>query len=360
MKERLLAERAAQRASAPIAPAAAPAPAPAKPAASINPAPRASAPLKPSAPARAGSAAAPVSAAAAASERPSSSARAGRGSARGGREKAGARDRGERSGKGGARKGPLPLLLACVGLLAVGGAVWWFLLRAEPADTVQAAPASEQAPVEQAPESAQDAQSAADAPAPSANGVAPVASAKPASEAPVAAAAPAPEPKAAEAVDPASIDLGALPTYERFPGTSDEEWQQIQDWSRTMLDRSAGAAQTRAAKSLEQAGRKAFPAILNAMKSLDLATEDGMQAGKLCQRTMMNICNGTNFDWKDDVDPKSVVFNKKVVQLWASQWERCMTDDPESNAYWAKFSKSEKKKGEQPAEEEAGSALDEI
>lgn len=312
---------------------------------------RASAPAKPAAPSRS-AAAAPAAAKTGAAPDTASASRAGRGSARGGREKPGAREKGARSSKGGARKGPLPLLLACVGLLAVGGAVYWFFLRPKPAVT----PPAEQQPAEAAP--AQDAQASVED-AGASPSAAPVASASPEAAPAEAPAARAPAPKQPEVVDPSSIDLGALPDYQRFPGTSDEEWQQLEQWSRAMLDPSGGAAQSRAMRSLEQAGRKAFPAILNAFKSLDFSNEAGVQAGKLCQRTLMNICNGTNFDWKDGIAPKDIVFNKKVVQAWATQWERCQTDDPESNAYWARFSKTEKKEGEKPPEDE-GSALDEI
>jgi hypothetical protein len=361
MKERLLAERAAQRDTPPPTPPAA------KPAAAPSAASRASAQAastparpvaseKPSVAARVGSAPAKTASAA----EPAGAGRAGRGASRAGREKTGAREKGASRQRGAAgRKGPLPLLLACVGLLAASGAVYWFVLRPKPA-SVETPPATEQQAasagqsIPPAPQAqAADANAAASPSAPAGAGPGALAAAP---ETPKAAA-----PKTPEPADPSSIDLGALPTFERFPGTSDEEWQLLQAQARAMLDFSGGAAQTRAMNNLQTAGRKAFPAILNAFKDLDLATESGVQAGKLCQRTLMNICNGTNFGWKDGIDPASIVFNKKVVQSWSTQWERCKTDDPESNAYWAKFSKSEAKQGAKPAaEDDSGSALDEI
>lgn len=335
------------------APAAAPAPKPAAPAVPAKPVPARPVAAKPApkpvaeekdsvrAAAQAaadrvreagkGAAAAAPAKAGARSER--ASAKAGAGSKS--RSSAGSR----RGGKGGkdAKKSKGPLL-AVVGLLVVaGGGAAWFLTQGDDGGP-QAAEKTEQvaeAPEANEPEAPMDEPEAA-----AAETSAPEA----APEAPAEAEAETPAEKPAEAASALDdIDLSTFPDQEKLPGTSDEDWAQIQEWTATFFDASAGAAGTRARGKLLERSREAFPAVLNAMKRLDFSTEDGFRAGDLGQRFLMDVCGGRNFGWNYDKDendartPASVVFNKKVVRSWIKAWEQAR----ELPKAWATLTKTE-------------------
>ena len=136
--------------------------------------------------------------------------------------------------------------------------------------------------------------------------------------------APEPEPVAKEVKgDPASVDLSLIPDFGPPRGTTDDEWAQMQEWMQTFMDLDAGAAGTRAGASLKEMGYKAYPVIVNHMKTIDFATEDGVRKGDMCQASLQEICNGSNFEWRYRHDePADVYFNKKVVQNWAGVWRK--------------------------------------
>jgi hypothetical protein len=241
----------------------------------------------------------------------------------------------ERAGKRGARgdkeKSKAPMLAAVVVLLAAGGGGAWFLMRggdegpkaAETNDAVASAPAASTA--EQAPAAEESAPAASEAPTEQA----------PAAEAATTDAQPAAEAPAAKPADE-DIDLSVYPDEGKLPGTSDEDWTSIQEWTASFLDANAGAAGNRARGKLFERGREAFPALLNAMKRLDFSTDDGFRAGDLAQRFLMDVCNGQNFDWKYGTEPADVLFNKKVVRSWIKAWEQGR-DVPKG---WAKLTKT--------------------
>ena len=147
--------------------------------------------------------------------------------------------------------------------------------------------------------------------------------------------------------DPASIDLAAIADFGPTPDTTPEEWAKLQEAAAMMLDTEAGAAGTRARRALIEAKRKAVPALLNAFKKLDFATEAGRKAGDLCQTTLKDIWNGTNFDWrypdeaagKPVTDPGDVWFCKRSTELWCSLWRQA----EENIEVWIQKAKLEEK-----------------
>ncbi|HED65858.1 MAG TPA: hypothetical protein ENJ09_09930 [Planctomycetes bacterium] len=139
-------------------------------------------------------------------------------------------------------------------------------------------------------------------------------------------AEPEPEPEPKKAAPPAPTKLSDIQDFGPAPGTTDEEWQQINEWLATFTDLDSGAAGPRAGKKLVEIGRKAFPAILNAMKTFDYSSEEGYQKGNMCQKTLQSILNGNNFGWKTGTEPEAAAFNEKVVVLYAKTWEQALTD----------------------------------
>jgi len=254
--------------------------------------------------------------------------------------------RGSRRGRAAKKKSPAPLIGVIV-VLALGGfGAWKFLgqgdepvVEAAEANDVAAAAAPE-APAEDAtqlaaaepePESTEpEATEATDAAAPDESAADEAATEAPEEE------APKPE------VDLDSVDLSAIQQFGKVDDTTDEEWTEIVELTDTFLDPNAGAAGNRARKSLFEYGRKAMPAIINKMTTFDYGTEQGYRDGDLGQKLMMEICNGTNVDWRYTTEPKDHLFNKKAVRLWAQMWEKAEND----LAYWANMAKL--KDDEQP------------
>ena len=166
----------------------------------------------------------------------------------------------------------------------------------------------------------------------------------PVEEAPVEQAVPEPEPEqeperepkpARDPKDPDSIDLSLLPDFERLPETSEDDWQRLVKLAATFTDPEAGAAGNRARGQLLEAGRPAFPAIINNFRTLNFATDDGLNTGDLIQRLLMDICRGQNFDWHYTTEPGDVYFNKRVVELWHGAWKQ-VVDNPKA---WVKLGK---------------------
>jgi hypothetical protein len=130
--------------------------------------------------------------------------------------------------------------------------------------------------------------------------------------------------------DPASIDLTKIQDFGPIQGTTPEEWAEMQEWLAQWMDVDAGAAGNRAKLKLIEKKIAAVPVILNHFKTLDFATREGRSNGDQCQKTLMQICNGTNFDWRypDDaagkpVDhPDDVWFCKRVVEKWSDAWRQ--------------------------------------
>lgn len=143
-------------------------------------------------------------------------------------------------------------------------------------------------------------------------------------------------------VDPATVDLGAIETFGAPAGTASDEWSRIQNLVATALDSESGVAGTRAQRELEGLGKPAFAAIVNAMTKLDYSTEQGYRDGDIAQRMLRTISNGSNFEWRYSTEPGDVYFNKRVVESWAKVWARARTDE----AYWRTFTKQTDQAGD--------------
>jgi len=126
--------------------------------------------------------------------------------------------------------------------------------------------------------------------------------------------------------DPSTVDLSAIADYGRTFDTTEEEWAEMKALLVTWADPWAGAKGMRAGRALQEEGRRAFPLILNKLKSIDLSTAEGKDAGYLYQRALMDICNGTNFGWKDSIESEDVYYNKKVVVGWCRAWDQVEID----------------------------------
>jgi hypothetical protein len=149
--------------------------------------------------------------------------------------------------------------------------------------------------------------------------------------------------------DPAEPQLHEFERFGPPEGVSDDEWASLQEDVRTMLDPDAGAAGGRAQRALEEAGRKAVPAIINAMLDLNLATDGGYMNGGVCYKALRNICNNQGFAWDyrfDDSPKKCTLENRRTVEKYHQVWEKVI-GNPE---YWWQFTKLDKdESADQPA-----------
>lgn len=156
-----------------------------------------------------------------------------------------------------------------------------------------------------------------------------------------------PKPKKKKPSDPASIDLSEIEDFGPVDGMSDDDFALLVEKADLMVDPEAGAAGNRARTKLVEAGRLAFPALLNKMKTIDYSTEQGYRDGDLLQGTLREICGGMSLGWKFSTEPADELYNKKTVKGWASNW-RVAQDDP---IRWDAMTKKKKKKAEEAAEE---------
>lgn len=323
MKEKILARK---KAEAEAAAAAASKPAP-KPAATP---PRKPAAKAPGSPARRGKPAAAAGAAAAAGGRRST----GRKSA----AKRGAEP--EESGRRGRKakpekKTPVGGIIGIVVLLVGGAAGWYFLMGPGKSEPVMK---DTQMMVGDMP--AENAISEPDTDEPMAEEAGPTAEELAAEEAAkaaaAAAAAEAAAPPAEVVYDPSEVIYSDVPVFGPAVGCTTEEWDELESLMATAIDMNAGARQGRANKSLMEFGYKAFPVICNALREVDLGTDQGQRLGDMLQRNLEKLLNGRNFGWQyeteEDGTPtlKTQVFNRKVVRAYLGQWNK-VVEDP---IYW--------------------------
>lgn len=305
-----------------------------------------------------------------------SSARSGgrrRGSSRKGRgaedeesEAEAGEDRRAASGRKPRKKNPLLMIFAAVLILGGGAGAWYYLQGESQAQAAEsgegtaaaesADPAGEARGIEAGAEGTElsDETSGSEDPASNAEGTEETASGEGSKEGTEASAdeKPAKKPKRG---DPASVDLSLIPDFGPLAAAGEAEFDELKQLMATSIDPSAGAAGNRARKGLLEAGRAAFPVILNSMKRLDFATDQGRQDGDFCQRLLMDICNGNNFGWKYTTDPGDIYFNKRVVEMWAKQWEKAADNDD----YWNKLAKLDSKDGEKE-EDASGVSNDDL
>lgn len=345
--------------------AAAPAAAPAKPVPAAVPQPKPAAPAaaKPDAPAAHRSPAVahkPVTPAAPAAKHATPSVRTAAAAAAekvksGASAKSGHKGKGDDGAEEGAhghhhhhvhkKKSPLPMLIGFVGIVAFGAAGYWYFGVKLPAENAVKKEAHDKAEAKRAADlAAAAAKSKAEQDAANAAHEQRLAQAE-AAKAAAAGAADASAPKSSQPKAPADdapvvddINLLDIPELGKYSKSSDEEWAEYQQLAATFVDLSAGAKSGRAGKKLEEAGRAAMPALLNQMRLLNLATEDGFRRGDMIQKTLEHICHGRNFGWSYGLEPKNVVYNKKAIKSWFKTWGTAGEDD----AQWAGLTKQGK------------------
>ncbi|MGB0330944.1 MAG: hypothetical protein ACPGPE_03895 [Planctomycetota bacterium] len=153
----------------------------------------------------------------------------------------------------------------------------------------------------------------------------------------------APEPKAKPA-EPEPVDLSALEPFGKPEGATDEQWAKLQEDAAMFFDVDAGAAGGRARRRLEEAGKLAWPAILNEMIKLDPAKPQDNQQGMLAQRAL-NAARGSQtsqaFDWRtpDDgvLSEKNLRYNRKLIKALYDSWAK-VVEDP---SHWKRIDKAE-------------------
>jgi len=269
-------------------------------------------------PAAPGASAKPSAPAAAKPKPAGASAGRARGSSRRSRggEEAGER-RSRRSPAKEKRKMPVGGLLAVL-VLVGAGAAWYFLAGSDEAP-------QEAAAAEPTPEAALE-PGKGNAPISEKDGYAMIGDGTEGSKESAAEAEEnAPETKPAPKVEE-PIDMSTFEDFGPARGTTDDEWQEMNELMALYLDIDEGAKGTRAGRKLEELGRKAFPVILNHMKTLDFSTEAGYRAGFSCQKSLETILNGNNFGWKNQDEEGYVEFDKKVVRSFGGVWKQVMVD----------------------------------
>ncbi len=132
------------------------------------------------------------------------------------------------------------------------------------------------------------------------------------------------------------IDLSRYPDEGKLPGTSDADWEQIRAWVKAFLDPSSGAFGKSARSELLERGREAFPALLNAMKGLELASDAGHRAGDMAQELLTQICRGQTHGWYSTTQAEDVRNNKLVIVSWIGSWREAK-QSPEA---WARLTQS--------------------
>jgi hypothetical protein len=141
------------------------------------------------------------------------------------------------------------------------------------------------------------------------------------------------------------IRLDEVPPLEKWEGSSDEDWADIQEDLLLFLDDS-GAQSNRAGKRLvEDYPRGAYPAIVNAMMKADFENEDGLYMLSALNDLIVRIGKNTNLGWDSTTGKevgseewnKAVLYNKKVVAGWQRLWvDKYSVDD----AAWESFASS--------------------
>lgn len=273
--------------------------------------------------------------------KPARGKRAGKAGARGGgragaRGKRGADDGGERRGRAAKeeKKSPMVAIIAVLVLVLGGGGAWYFLAgpgkkeapkqtdvaqndaanEATPDETVnEPAEATPEAvdPVDDAPDEPMD-QMAADAPA--------------STDKPV-------EAPAEETYDPSEITFDEYPIYGPAVGTTEEEWADIQEQAATFMDMAGGARQGRARNKLVDYGYKAFPAVMNEIRNIDLTVRDGYVLGEMFNQLMVQLMNGKSANWVYTTDDdgiltaKSQYQNRRIIGVYLNTWKK-VDEDP--------------------------------
>ena len=145
---------------------------------------------------------------------------------------------------------------------------------------------------------------------------------------------PVPETRTAPDAEPGSgPDTTALADLEPLDSTSPDEWTRLTSDSTTALT-NRGVAGSRALNRLVGTGRAAYPALVNALKSLDLSDARAMSDAYPIVKALEEL-TGKSMTWKSAGDPDQVRYNRKAVALWHETWSKISG----SERAWANFTK---------------------
>ncbi|KAA3607736.1 MAG: hypothetical protein DWQ01_11650 [Planctomycetota bacterium] len=146
------------------------------------------------------------------------------------------------------------------------------------------------------------------------------------------------------------LDLGAVSEIERWPQCPQAEWDSLVEDLDLFLE-DAGAVSNRAGLRLQDAGRPAFPILVNGMLRQDFSTKDGNRTAAGLNKLITEIGQGTNLGWKTtdtleegtDEFLEAGLFNKKITAMWYNSWvSKFAVDD----AQWDGFASDATKKNE--------------
>ena len=154
--------------------------------------------------------------------------------------------------------------------------------------------------------------------------------------------------------DPDLLTLELVTPLPKWEGCDDALWADIQEDLELYLE-DAGAQSNRAGNRLVEAGRPAFPALVNAMLKTNWADADSVRLCSSLNILIQNMSAGSkNFGWESidqqeegsDAWSKAILWDKKVVAIWHNQW---LSKFSVNDSQWIGF--AEKKT--QPKAEEA-------
>jgi len=156
--------------------------------------------------------------------------------------------------------------------------------------------------------------------------------------------------------DPKLITLDLVPRLPKWSGCDDAQWADIKEDLELYLEDS-GAMSNRAGNRLTEAGRPAYPALVNAMLATDWNDGDSFRICSALNNLITGMsAGGKNFGWESidqhevgsDQWTKAILWDKKVVAIWYNQWISKFSNDDKQ---WAGFAEKKTK----PKEEEASS-----
>lgn len=147
-----------------------------------------------------------------------------------------------------------------------------------------------------------------------------------------------------------SFKLELVPLLGKWTSTDDATWAEFVDDADLYLA-DEGASSTRAGARLEEGGRDAYPAIVNAMLKTDWSDHYSIGLCHSLNNIIVKIGQGTNLGWKSleglDQDTKewdeAIFFNKRVVIYWYNFWvSKFSVNDEEWAGFATKHSEANK------------------
>ena len=142
--------------------------------------------------------------------------------------------------------------------------------------------------------------------------------------------------------DPDVLDLMSVPPLPKFKDSTDEEFAELVEDLELYLE-DAGAQSNRAGNRVVDAGRAAFPVIINAMMKLDYNTKEGHYTGGTLNQLLYRAGGeNKNYPWQpaDRHEPGSAEFqkaslnNKKVVGSMQRIWVEQLAENDQAWTNW--------------------------